>query len=191
MKTLITIFFILHNLFSYSQCNESFKSEYDEFDKTLKSEFEYKLVFNTFKDKNGETYIGDHIGFHWSDTYYDKENDKGWSDYYWAKKSIYNTPNIDKKNNSIELNFFAKIQVCEGYSPECWEYTGFNNHLFAKDFGKTMGFEKWEKYLKKEIDYMSDYPYIHFLAINGDDLKIYLKSVDSYNTLYLNHIKYQ
>jgi hypothetical protein len=145
-----------------------FEQKYDEFDKILKVEYESRITFSTFKTDDGTSWIGDHIGFRWSDWYYNKKNKQGWSDNY------------------ISLNIWGKIQkIKDCYEPKCWQFsdTGIDRILYD--------YKKWKPYMKGEIDELEGYSYIQFLTYEDTTLKIYLKYDDIDSHIILNNKKYK
>lgn len=168
MKKIITLLLISYASIANSQRSLSIYSnaEYDEFDKNVNCEF--GTTFEVDNLPNSYFQVG------WRDFFY---IDRGWSDDIHGE-------------NAFSLNLFARLNTCD--DGVCIECRYCSSEYLSEEYKPT----EWDKYLKKEINSLPfGFSYIHFVAYNGDDIKIYVSRYGNFSHKYsfsipLNSSKY-
>lgn len=173
MRNLLILLFIIYSFSANGQeCLSYFNEEYDKFEKVHTGEFERIITLSTFQGSDGETYIGNHIGFSWKQNYNndsDANEGKGWR---------------ELKYQGIELNIWSKIQIEDCLTYKCWQFSDTHTKFNGYDYND------WNEYLLGNKSYLAGYSYVIFLSTSGGSKKIYIEYDDIGTNLILNDVRY-
>ncbi|MCT4697529.1 hypothetical protein [Tenacibaculum haliotis] len=156
----ILFLLLLSSLSIYSQCPEYQNYELDEFNQDVDCE----IIDYTDLSKDNKVSKGtSRTVLNWSENYSIK-NARWYNNKYGGK--------------SFSLSFFASLKICDSDSFECSKFSSkYLSDVYKKDI--------WEKYLRMEIDKLPyEFSYIHFLAENGDNIKIYVSKYGAFSNAY-------